>query len=232
MSSFNDDDNVRIPDKAYSERLVDDFSENINQNNDDLEIAIQKSIESYLNQNHNIESNNYIDVEDEYEKIIHQSIIDECERIERIKIEEEKIKIEEEKIKIEEEKIYKEKYEKENKLFISKKEEKYKHFMNKLTYIICDEIKRNNIINIIKKYIYASIDERFIYISNSDYELFNKFMNYIYVIPQIQNRRSPIHKDDAEELIKSIRSINETLNFYYANHDDQIYIKEINSYFN
>jgi hypothetical protein len=226
MSSFNDEDEVRIPDEVYNERLVDDFSDsqNINQNNDDLEIALQKSMETYLSENH-IESdyNGNIEVEDEYEKIIHQSIIDECDRIERIKEREEKLKIEEEK-------IIKEKYEKENTLFISKKEEKYKYFINKLTYIIRDKTNRNNIIQIIKKYIYASMDERFIYISNTDYELFNKFMNYIYVIPQIQNRRSPISKDDAEELIKSIRNKNEIMDFYYANHDET-YIKEINNYF-
>lgn len=228
MSSFNNEDEVRIPDEIYSERLVDDFSDsqNINQNNDDLEIALQKSIEEYLTLDHNIESdyNDNIEVEDEYEKIIHQSIIDECERIERIKEREEKLKIEEEK-------IIKEKYEKENTLFISKKEEKYKYFISKLTYMIRDQTNRNNIINIIKKYIYASMDERFIYISNTDYELFNKFMNYIYVIPQIQNRRSPISKDDAEELIKFIRNKNKIIDFYYANHDET-YIKEINNYFN
>lgn len=214
----DDNENIRIPDEVYNERLVDDFSQN-----DDLEIALQKSMETYLTQNY-IENNNIDNniVDSEYEKIIHQSIIDECERIERIKAEEEEKRIMNE--------IYeKEKYEKENKLYISKKEEKYKHFINKLTYIICDETKRNHIIHIIKKYIYASADEKFIYISNPDYELFNKFMNYIYVIPQIQNRRSPINKDDAEELIKFIK--NEHIDFYYGN-NDEIYMKEINNYFN
>lgn len=217
MNDDNDNENIRIPDEVYNERLVDNFSQN--NDNDDLEIALQKSMETYLTHNY-IENNNIVD--SEYEKIIHQSIIDECERIERIKAEEEEKRIMNE--------IYeKEKYEKENKLYISKKEEKYKHFINKLTYIICDETKRNHIIHFIKKYIYASIDEKFIYISNTDYELFNKFMNYIYIIPQIQNRRYPINKDDAEELIKFIK--NEHIDFYYGN-NDEIYMKEINNYFN
>ena len=46
MSSFDDDENenIRAPDESYSERLVDDFSNNHNIDND-LEMALQKSLE-------------------------------------------------------------------------------------------------------------------------------------------------------------------------------------------
>jgi hypothetical protein len=212
MSSFDSDsEDVRLPDEVYCERLVDDFPErlveDISENNDDLEIALQKSIEEYL-----IPQSENNNSDDEYEKIIHQSIIDECERIEKIKEEEKRIM-----------------NENENKIFISKKEEKYKYFISKLTYIIGNETKRNQITSIIKKYINTTMDKKYIFITNTEYDLFNKFMNYIYVIPKIQNRRCPVNKDDAEELITFIK--NENIDFYYGN-NDETFIKEINNYFN
>lgn len=217
MSSFdnNDDDNVRLPDNIRTERVIDDTEsmEENNQNDTDLEIALQKSIEEYVTHSNNQSINEIID--EEYEKMIHQSILEECERIERIQKEEEK------KIK--------EMYEKECIEFISKKETKYKYFISKLTYIIKDEIKRNSIIHIIKNYINTHPNEKYTYISNEEYELFNKFINYIYIIPISQNRRSPLNKDDAEELINNILNINK-IEFNYIN--DETYIKEINQLFN
>ncbi len=217
MSSFNDDDeNIRAPDESYSERLVDDFS-NYDNNNNDLEIALQKSLEDYLFENNVNHSNISNDINDDYEKIIHQSIIDECNRIEKLKIEKE---IEEYKIK--------EIYEKENNEFIAKKEIKFKYFITKLVYIIKDEDKRNTISHILKKYIYQNMNEKYIFISNDEYDLFNKFMNYIYIIPNYQNRRTPLHKDDAEELIIYIK--NNNAEFHYET--NEISIKEINDFFN
>lgn len=221
MSSFDNDDfdsdDVRLPDNIRTERLIDvNEEEENNQNDSDLEIALQKSIEEYVTHSNNQPINETVD--EEYEKMIHQSILEECERIERIQKEEEKIK---------------EMYEKECIEFKSKKEAKYKYFINKLTYIIKDEIKRNNIIHIIKNYINTPPNEKYTCISNEEYELFNKFMNYIYIIPIAQNRRSPLNKDDAEELINNIivNVINSNkIEFNYIN--DETYIKEINQLFN
>ncbi len=224
MSSFDDDENenIRAPDESYSERLVDDFSNNHNIDND-LEMALQKSLEEYLFQNNvnhlNISNNtnNTNDTNDDYEKIIHQSIIDECNRIEKLRIEKE---IEEYKIK--------EIYEKENNEFIAKKESKFKYFITKLTYIIKDEDKRNAISHILKKYIFQNMNEKYIFLSNEEYDLFNKFMNYIYVIPNYQNRRTPLHKNDAEELIIYIKNNNSE--FHYETNENSM--KEINDFFN
>ncbi len=221
MSSFDDDENenIRAPDESYSERLVDDFSNNHNIDND-LEMALQKSLEEYLfqnNVNHSNILNNTNDTNDDYEKIIHQSIIDECNRIEKLRIEKE---IEEYKIK--------EIYEKENNEFIAKKESKFKYFITKLTYIIKDEDKRNAISHILKKYIFQNMNEKYIFLSNEEYDLFNKFMNYIYVIPNYQNRRTPLHKNDAEELIIYIKNNNSE--FHYETNENSM--KEINDFFN
>ncbi len=232
MSSFNNDDytydsedeNIRTPDETRCERLIDENINNFdnfdnfndNDNDNDINIALQKSLEEYMNQQSENKSKNQ-DEDLEYEKIIHQSLIDECTRIEKLRIEKE---IEEYKIK--------EIYEKENKEFISKKESKFKYFISKLSYIIKDEDKRNAITHILKKYIYQNMNEKYIFLSNEEYDLFNKFMNYIYVIPNYQNRRTPLHKDDAEELIIYIK--NNNAEFHYET--NEISIKEINDFFN
>ncbi len=209
MSSFENDENIRAPDEVYRERLVsydENEVENIDINNNDINIALQKSLEEYIKEN----DNHINQMEDEeYEKIIEESILEEEKRL------------------IEEyEKEYKLKYDE----LVAKKNEQYKYILSKITYIVKDENKRNIIINIIKKYIQLSIDEKYIYISNDEYILFNKFMNYIYNIPLYQNRRIPINKIDAEELIENIKNIeNET---EYVDIINEKIIKEINDYFN
>ena len=144
------------------------------------------------------------------EKIIFESILEECERIEK------------------EEKLLKEKYEEECKEFISKKELKYKYFLSKLNYMITNENKRNVILHIFQKYINTKPDEKYTYITNEEFDLFNKFMNYIYFIPASQNKRSPINKDDTLELVNHI--LNKDIQFNYENNEN--YIKEINLFFN
>ncbi len=209
MSSFDnsDDENVRIPDEVIQERLIDISSEE--NNNDDINIAIQKSLEEFHYQNNNDIDN--IDID--YEKIIHQSIIDECERIEK------------------EKKMY-ETYINEitekNKTHILQKERQYKYFISKITYIIQDIHKRNLIISIFQRYINLNSDEKYLFLSNNEYILFNKFINYVYNIPKEENRRSPIKESDAHELIQNIKNM-EINDFYFEN--TQKYIQEINNYF-
>lgn len=217
MSSFDsDDEDVRVPDEVYCEKLVEDVFENNNNNNNDdnhdLELAIQKSLEEYIIQNNEFINNEFQREEDDenMEKIIFESILEECERIEK------------------EEKLLKEKYEEECKEFISKKELKYKYFLSKLNYMITNENKRNVILHIFQKYINTKPHEKYTYITNEEFDLFNKFMNYIYFIPTFQNKRSPINKDDTLELVNHI--LNKDIQFNYENNEN--YIKEINLYFN
>ncbi len=70
------DDNIRIPDNIINERLIDDYDyNNSDNNNNDLEEAIKKSIEEY-----NIEDDNI-----QLEEIINLSIIEKIEEYEKRK---------------------------------------------------------------------------------------------------------------------------------------------------
>ncbi len=203
------DENIRAPDEIIQERLIDNefnYDNQDNQDNDDINIAIQKSLEEFIQQNNHLDENDL-----EYEKIIHQSIIDESERIEK------------------EKKIYEE----YNKSYILQKENKYKYFISKLTYIIGNIDKRNMIISIIKRYIDLHCDEKYLFLCNHEYMIFKKFINYIYYIPLQQNRKIPLPKDDIEELLYSIQSLSsQEKEESSQNEIKDIDIKNINHFFN
>jgi hypothetical protein len=157
-------------------------------------------------------NNNEYDYDKELEKVLQRSL------------EEANMYMEDENMKLEEvinmsiiEKINEyEEYEKNKEL----KKRNLGFLLSRLPIIIRNKDICERLLNIFNKYI--NNNGLYTYISESEYELFVSFMDYIYTIPIYKNIKSLIKKDDYETYMKYIVTNENGLN------EDELYIISTN----
>jgi hypothetical protein len=122
--------------------------------------------------------------ENDIENMIHQSLLDEIERNEKVELE----------IKKREEELQQ---------ILSQRRKKYDLLLNRIKFIIQknSEIK-STLSSIFEKYF--SSQTLYTYISEKEYEIFSDFLHYIYSIPKYLNSRVIISNEDYDELINNI----------------------------
>ncbi len=168
-----DEENIRTPDRVHRDQLIQDHHNyyNHNQDDEDLKRVLEMSLQDIIKEN-------------ELENMIHQSILDEMERNQKIELE----------IK---------KREEELQLILTQRKKKYGLLLNRIKLIIQknSEIK-DTLCSIFEKYF--SSQTLYTYISEKEYEIFSDFLHYIYSIPKYQKSRMIINDEDYDELIKNI----------------------------
>lgn len=189
---MSDEENIREADNIINQRLIE-----------------EDDIDYYNNNEYN---NNEYDYEKELEKVIQRSL------------EEANTFMDEENMNLEEvinmsiiEKINEyEEYEKNKEL----KKRNLGFLLSRLPIIIRNKDIYEILLNIFNKYI--NNNGLYTYISESEYELFVSFMDYIYTIPIYKNIKSLIKKDDYETYMKYIVTNENGLN------EDELYIISTN----
>jgi hypothetical protein len=186
------DDFVRAPDEIHRERLIDEQEDQ----DEELQRVLEMSMNEFLKEN-NFKNDKFaetVDI-DNVERMIHQSLLDEIERNQKIETEMKK-------------------REEDYKIVLEKRRKKYALLLNRIKLMIQKNYQiKDTLYCVFEKY-FTSYDV-YTYVSQQEYEIFSDFLHYIYSIPKYESSRTIINNEDYEELVKSIVTKENKEELYY-----------------
>lgn len=184
----DDDEEIRIPDKIYKDKLIDESNDgsNIDTSDNEMKLALDVSRKQYLTDNNIYDD---ISIEDLLMRTIEISIDEYSDKLEEI-AKEESLKLEDERIKNVE---------------ISKRKKSLEEFSKRiksLSFSINEIELKNFIENVLNDYFNLSIE--FVNLDKDMYEKIYKIVDSYYLIPIQKNYKKTAISQDEDSIIRDI----------------------------